>query len=277
MSFKNRSVTEGLSIHSLMGEAVQVSESTIKTISHIDSFDRVIEDGENIEEGSKQKSKKKHPEMTKYNAQLLQKGREIIAAMSEEEKNNLGGKSGTLHFVELLGLQSRKSTRTIKDGEGKKFIKVSKPVGISLFSDIDIEVPEINVLKDKNTGINPEKDVSYRRIKAGENFTLTYYEFMFLMLRDEYAGFCEANGDDRGLHLSVKSTAFMKGDANLPTPTIAFRKSNRIKYAGVEEHEAIKASIVNIDEKNPDGKWVIQKVYVEKFGPLLEVKKIASS
>jgi hypothetical protein len=269
MSFKNRSVTEGLSIFALMGEEVEAFESKIQPIKPMNLYDSVTDERENIEEDSMQKSKENHPEMTKYNADLLQNGREIIAAMSEEEKRNLGSKSGTLHFVNLLGLQSKKSTRTVTDGQGRRYIKVSTPVGITLYSDNDIEVPVIDILKDKNNGIDIEKDISYEKINAGEYFDLTYYECMFLLLRDEYAGFCEANGDDKGLHLSVKSTAFMKGEAKLPTPTFAFRRNNRIKYAGVDEHSPIKASIVDIDEKNSDGKWVINDAYVEKFGKLL--------
>lgn len=132
-------------------------------------------------QGASAKGKK-----TKANEEVLAKGTEILATMDEAQRAALGSESGTLHFVQLLGLASKKSSRRVSPTESKD---CSTPVGITLYSDKDIEVPVIDVLKDKNTGIDPETDITYVSVKAGEQFDVNYYEFMYLILRDEYAGF----------------------------------------------------------------------------------------
>jgi hypothetical protein len=189
---------------------------------------------------------------TKANDEIIAKGTEILASLSEEQRQALGAKSGSLHFVQLLGLASKKSSRRVSPTESKD---CSTPVGITLFSDEDIEVPVINVEKNKNTGIEPT-DIALKAVKAGEQFDVTYYEFMYLILRDEYAGFCEANGDARGAYFSPKLPAFWKGEAKLPTPTVNFKSGS------------VKSSMIDIDEKGPNG-WVIKPQYAEKFGALM--------
>lgn len=189
---------------------------------------------------------------TKANDEIIAKGTEILAGLSEEQRNALGSESGTLHFVQLLGLASKKSTRRVSATESKD---CSTPVGITLVSDKDIEVPVIDVTKNKDTGIEPE-DIGTRAVKAGEQFDVTYYEFMYLILRDEYAGFCEANGDEKGAYFSPKLPAFWSGQAKLPTPTVNFKNGS------------VKSSMIDIDEKGPNG-WVIKPQYAEKFGALM--------
>lgn len=186
--------------------------------------------------------------------EVYAKGTEVLASLSEDQRAALGSKSGTLHFVHLLGLASRKATRRVSQNENKE---CSTPVGITLYSDEAIEVPVISVLKDKNTGIDASADIETRKVKAGEQFNVSYYEFMYLILRDEYAGFLEANGDAHGAYFSPKLPAFWSGSAKLPTPTVNFRQGS------------VKASMIDIDEKTPDG-WKIKEDYVEKFGPLLK-------
>lgn len=209
--------------------------------------------------------------ITKWNEEVLNIGRQIINEMSDEEFSRLGSKSGTLHFVQLLGLGSKRTTRTMSSKD-KDYRPWSTPVGVTLYSDEDIMVPVIDVLKNKDTGIDPEKDITYREVKAGEKFHLTLYECMFLLLRDEYAGFCEANGNERGLRLTCKLSAFMRGDAKLPTPTLSFERNSLIKYADEPYRSPIKAGIVEIDEPF-DGGWRIKPEFAEKFGPLLKNNK----
>lgn len=188
------------------------------------------------------------------NAELVEKGKEIIATMNPEERAKLGSMSSTLHFVHLLGLGSKKGTRRISQTENEV---CSTPVGVTLRSDVDIKVPVIDINKNAVTGIDPEKDITYREVKAGEEFDLTYYEFMFLIIRPEYSGYCEANGQPDGCYFSAKCPAYVRGDAKLPTPTINFKSGS------------IKATMIDIDEQGPDGKWRIKPQYEEKFGPLL--------
>lgn len=188
---------------------------------------------------------------------LYAQGNQILSTMSEEQRSQLGSKSHTLHFQRLLGLQSKKSSRRVAKDETRD---CSTAVGIELISDEDIEVPVIDITKDKYTGITAE-DISYRKVKAGEVFNLSYYEFMFLILRDEYAGSFEANGNPKGAFFSAKMHAFFDSRTKLPTPVINLRDG------------AIKATMVDIDEKGPDGVWVIKEPYREKYGALLKKAK----
>ncbi|MCC0567175.1 hypothetical protein [Brevibacillus borstelensis] len=261
MNKRNRSISEGLSIHTLMGATRQKDVSQTSLTSDNDALlePTEIPDRKNIPKSKESdKPKLSHPEKTKHNEDLIQQGKEILAAMSKEEIDLLGSKSGTLHFVHLLGLASKKTNRSIGGVNNRTYKDSSTPVGITLRSDIDIEVPVIDVLKNKDTGIDLEEDISDIWVKAGEEFHLTYYEFMFLILRDEYAGFFEANGNPSGAHLSIKSPAFMSKKVKLPTPTINFTKGTG----------SIKACMIDIDEKSPDGTWVIKSGY-EKFAPLV--------
>lgn len=191
----------------------------------------------------------------KANDEILAKGSALIASMTDEQREALGSKSNTLHFQNLLGLQSKKADRV---GKAREVIDSFKPVGVTLVSDIDIEVPVIDVLKDKNTGIDTATDIGSRSIKAGEPFDLTYYEFMFLIVRDEYSGFCDRDGDPHGVYFSPKMPAFWRGEAKLPTPTINFTKDGSPK-----EH------MLSIDVQNAEGKWSIMPEYQDKFGALL--------
>jgi hypothetical protein len=191
---------------------------------------------------------------TEANEVILAQGNEILASMSEEARAALGSKSNTLHFVRLLGLASKKSSRRISADVSKD---CSTPVGITLVSDEAIQVPVIDVLKNKDTGIEYGTDVAYIEVPAGQEFDVTYYEFMYLILRDEYAGFCSHDGDARGVYFSPKLPAFWKGEAKLPTPTVNLKVGS------------VKASMIDIDEKGTNG-WVIKPNYADKFGPLMK-------
>lgn len=193
------------------------------------------------------------------NEEVIAKGTAIISQMSEEELATLGSKSHTLHFKHLLGLASKKSRRKVSKDESKD---CSTPVGIVLVSDEAIQVPVIDINKTKETGITPE-DITYREVAAGEEFFVSYYEYMYLILRDEYAGLCEAKGDPQGAYFSPKLPAFAKGEAKLPTPTINLKSGS------------VKENMVDIDVKTENG-WEIQAGY-EKFADLLRKSKPSKS
>lgn len=199
----------------------------------------------------KKRKKDYYYKITKANEEISNIGRDLISLMPDEEYKLLGSKSGTLHFKRLLGLQSKITKEK------------ATPVGIELVSDEDIIVPEIDVSKNNKTGIDPNEDITYRDIKAGEKFHLTYYEFLYLIIRDEYGGFLEAGDDEYGAHLSVKSPAYMRGDKKLPTPTIQYREVGK---------GSIKNTIKIIDEIGPDGFWRVQQEY-KKFDKLVPKKK----
>lgn len=194
---------------------------------------------------------------TDANEQIIKEGTAIIASMDDERKAKLGSLSQTLHFQHLLGLASKKGSRRVSATES---VDCSTPVGLTLVSDVDIQVPVIDILKNKDTGIDPAADVTYRAVKAGEKFDISYYEFMFLILRDEYAGFCASEAGPKNVYFSPKLPAYFKGEAKLPTPTVNFKDGS------------IKASIIDIDEKGADGQWAVKANYADKFGKLLERK-----
>lgn len=219
----------------------------------------------NPESESVAKSDKKNEyyyRLTGANKKLKDEGFAILTSMSPEERENLGNKSNTLHFVTLLGLASKPSTKTkYRDGQ-RYYDKEPQPIGVTLYSDIDIDFPELkDITKDKISGIDLEKDFSYRTVKAGDHFHLTYYEFMYLIIRPEYAGQCEAMGVPDGLRLSVKMTAYEKDKAKLPTPTLNFDK----------DLGSIRTYIINIDYKTQQGKWVVRSG-LERFEPFLKSK-----
>lgn len=193
------------------------------------------------------------------NEEVISRGTALLAQMTDEQRATLGAKSGTLHFKHLLGLASKKSRRRVSKDESKD---CSTPVGIVFVSDEAIQVPVIDINKNKETGITAE-DISYREVAAGEEFTLSYYEYMFLIVRDEYAGLCEAKGDVQGAYFSPKLPAFMKGEASLPTPTINLKSGS------------VKENMVDIDVKGENG-WTIQPGY-EKFADLLRKSKPAKA
>lgn len=213
----------------------------------------------------KSKKKSKSPNMSVANEEALLFGEHLLESMSEEELDHIGSKWDTLHLIDILGLASIKSNRSIGGYNNRKYKDTSTPVGVKLKTDITIQVPVIDVIKNKDTGIDPEKDISYRTVQAGEEFVVTYYEFMYLITRDEYGGFLKVFEKDFYAQFSPKLTAFWRGDAKLPTPTINYPKGRG----------SVKANIVDIDEKGPDG-WVIKDEY-KRFAPLVKNKKIRKS
>ena len=224
--------------------------------------------------------------ITNANTLLIDEGSRLIKEMTEEEKANLGSKSDTLHFICQLGLASKQKSRKIANYYGVEATKISTPIGVKLESDIDIEVPYLkDVTKNNKTGIDPEEDFDYRVVNAGEEFNLTLYEFMYLIIRDEYNGRLSVNknGKDFYAYLSVKANAyeevyklvdnegdekdsktqsFKRKDAKLPTPTIIFERNNG----------SSRENMVDIDVRTEDGEWVIRKEY-KRFEPLLNRRK----
>lgn len=182
-------------------------------------------------------------------------GNRIIADMTPEERKLLRSKCHTLHFVKLLKLASKRADRMVAGQETRVSYKA---VGVVLYSDEDIMVPDIPGHYNKDTGI-PAEEIKSRKVRAGEQFYLTYYEFMFLMFRPEYAGYCSRDDDPYGVYFSPKMPKFLSNDAKLPTPTINFSKSGSPKEV-MDEVDMYVPSL---------RRWVIKPEYQEKFGSLL--------
>ncbi|MEK4449443.1 MULTISPECIES: hypothetical protein [Paenibacillus] len=221
-------------------------------------------------------------------------GEQEIESRSDEERKNLGSKSHTLHFINLLGLECIQTTRNQEDivndmdsdSENNPDKRGMKPVGITLISDIDIDV---KYMKDvTQTSINIENDFEDPVIiPAGVPFYLTHYEFMFLVTRDEYAGFVSYDGDDRAVGLSVRTdklehAKYENGDAEvkaevdseptsdgyvrikMPTPIISYYKDKGLG--------SIRDEAVSIDEK-VNGKWRIRIEKYNRFAALIPKSK----
>lgn len=182
-------------------------------------------------------------------------GAEIVSNLSDDARSKLCSKCHTLHYVKLLKLTSKRADRAVANGVTTRDFK---SVGIVLYSDEDIDVPDIPGYYTKETGIPPD-DVKSRRVKAGEFFFLTYYEFMFLVLRPEYSGYCSRDNDPFGVVLSLKMTQFKEGRAKLPTIAIKFvgRGSPKEAWDAIDEYDEATDS------------WCIKEKYQEKFGHLL--------
>lgn len=194
---------------------------------------------------------------------MAKQGAEIISSMTDEEKAVIGSKSHTLHFVQLLGLASKRSSRAISATNESRPCPTA--VGITLYSDEPINVPKIDVRLDKDTGIDPEKDITFRAVAAGEKFNLNYYEFMFLIVQPEYSGYCSNAQNPQGIVFIPRMPAYLESRAKLPTPTINFAPG-----AG-----SIKAGIFEIDELVPGttDQYVIKPEYEAEFGALLKKAK----
>jgi|HigsolmetaAR203D_1030402.scaffolds.fasta_scaffold00025_76 hypothetical protein len=188
---------------------------------------------------------------TEANEYLANYGYHLL--QQEENVEELGKDSGTLHFVTLLGLASKPTVRKING----RNVTCPTTIGVTLVSDKQIEVPVIDPRKNKDTGINPERDISYRTVPAGEEFHLNMYELMYLIIRNEYGGFLSYKGDPKGVYFAPKVAKFHRGESKMPTPVLAFKPA----------YGAIKDVMIPIDEK-VNGEWRIKDKYRKEFGAL---------
>lgn len=192
-------------------------------------------------------------ESTSYFANL---GYDLMEESNDEIE--LGTSAGTLHFVNLLGLASKPTVRK----EGDKNIPCPTTIGVTLISDKPITVPDIDPRKNKDTGIDVNWDISSRKVPKGKPFNLNMYELMYLIIRPEYAGFLTYNGDPQAVYFAPKKSKFLKGEALLPTPALAFR-------LGLG---SIKENMIAIDEK-VNGVWQAKPEYKAEFGELFSNEK----
>jgi len=186
--------------------------------------------------------------------QVRAQGEAVIESLTDEERAIIGSKSNTVIFKVLLGLASKRSNRRVSEGQNNA---CSTPIaGVYVLTE-DAEIPRINVELDNETGIDPDKDITWVLQKAGEEFDMTHYEFMYFITQPQYAGEFAVEGNSKGGFFSAKLPNYLNGKAKLPTPVVNIRG------------EAIKANIVNIDEKVGD-KWQIKEEYKERYGALIK-------
>lgn len=233
---------------------------------------------------------------TEANKVITAFGTEIYNNLSDVEREKLGNMSGTLHFVRLLGMASKKDTRTVKkykfDGDNiGRDIEWFTPVGVELISDIDISVPVIDMhlvkelMRKKRPGepptyFDPKGDVGERKVRANEPFYLSLYEFLFLMIRDEYAGMLrrDETDDDWGVNIEFKWTnaleQYSDGSWGLKSMTDEFGTKKFVLPTPYVRYFARggggpKVGMIVIDEVDDQGVWRIKDEY-KRFEPLLK-------
>lgn len=226
---------------------------------------------------------------TMANHMMKEIGEDLLANMSEDDRAIICSKSDDLYFLNLLGTASVKKKRKVgsKKNNSIEYKTISSPIGVTLQSKTDIEVPFLkDVTKNNKIGITPIEDFEYKIVKANEDFHLTLYEFMFLMIQPEYSGKLRVLNKDFYAYLSLKLPAYKElynvADElgyelkrkrelpinELPTPTIIFENDNG----------SARENMVDIDEKEDndsipieDRKWIPTKEY-ERFAPLIKNK-----
>jgi hypothetical protein len=96
--------------------------------------------------------------------------------------------------------------------------------GVTLFFDEEIQVRVIPIENEQIIKA-PASDITYRNVKPGENFDLTLFESMFLIMQEEYSGFCEVFGDPNGVCFSPTLIAFFEGRSRFASPIISYPSS----------------------------------------------------
>lgn len=175
--------------------------------------------------------------------ELLKRGDRIIDSIDKNQRKKLGNKSGTSHFVHSLGYPNKRG--------------FSREIGVTLKSDEDIQVPVIDIKKDDETGIDLANDITYRTVPAGEQFDISLYELMYLIIQDEYAGYFGVNGNERGAVLLPKLTRFLNGEKKLPIPYVQFEKNDNFIF-----------NTVDISKSTESGDIEVKPEYAAKFGEL---------
>ncbi|MEK5440118.1 MULTISPECIES: hypothetical protein [Paenibacillus] len=244
---------------------------------------------------SRRKSKKgsSYYAKTNENEAFKEYGEYLLDEMEKvdpEKRAIINSKSSTLHFVNLLGTASRRKSRSIKgyvfkdtDPNQDRYMDASKVIGVTLRSDEPLMIRQIDMSTVKKLITRGDEyyfdiendfmaeDIS---ISAGEEFHLSMYEFFFLIIRPEYSGLFEVNGDPLGAELRAIANKVIDVDNKdrlvslkniqgtrqfkLPTPTIQF-------YA--KGNNSPKSTMIDIDIKRSSG-WETKEEY-KRFTPLV--------
>ncbi|GMK39116.1 hypothetical protein PCCS19_21700 [Paenibacillus sp. CCS19] len=175
-------------------------------------------------------------------------GKQLFNKLEPDKVKNIGSKSGTLHVDSLLRYRPVSGS--------------PRTVGLKVWSDIDIQVPVISSAKDAETDIHPERDLTYRNVKSGEKYDLNLYEAMYLLVRPEYAGFCEAFENPQGAFLSLKFDV----KRGIPEPALKVAAPNKLSELSNIEISTIEDVVKENGNKLKTA--VLKQEFQEKFGDL---------
>lgn len=197
---------------------------------------------------------------------LVEYGENNLSTKSKDEKEKLGRYSSTLTFINFLAQGSNPKPRRKQSisPAGEKNISQElspKRVGAFFKTDRAIEIPRIRAGLDvEKEHLDIEKDVNYEVIEAGQEFEMTTYEAALVLIRDDFCGYCNFNGDPKGARITFNTRSYKKSEDKkcLPTPWIYVKD----------------ASEILIDEQDPVTRvWKIKPEFKERYGHLVENKK----
>ncbi|MFA8998070.1 hypothetical protein ACEI87_10365 [Clostridioides difficile] len=208
----------------------------------------------------------KEPNENDSTIDLVEYGKNNLSNKSEDEKESLGRYSSTLTLMNFLSLGSDKKTRRKRNISPTGEINISqelapKRVGAFFETDREIEIPRIRTGLDVETEpVDIKKDITYEVIKAGEKFEMTIHEAALVLIRDDFCGYCNFDGDPKGARITFNTRSFKKSEDKRcwPTPWIYVKD----------------ASEIVIDELDPITRvWKIKPEFEKRYGHLIGKKK----
>lgn len=193
---------------------------------------------------------------------ILAEGQKIYRQLSNEEKQSLSRNSDKVHFISVLGTHSIKMPRTESAGNSTtNTIDCFCVVGAKFKTDIDIKVPVINFVKPPHDVKSAPVVQGYRDVKAGETFTLSRIEVMYMFADPKIGlnGYCEAKGSPKGVTLIAKISKSYDA-SGIPTPALRYTDN----AAG-----SIKTTMEFVDTEDKQ----LLPEYAEKFADLYVVRQ----
>lgn len=137
-------------------------------------------------------------------------GKAIIAAMTDEEKKNLGCKSDTIEFVSALGDPSKQNKRETKQGPVKSHVVVG--FALKFLEDATVPYAPFNMNYESLMDCKVSED---RPVKKGETVYLNLYEVAKLLSRPEYSAKISGGGASY-----ILSCTFTEARKNEPLPIL---------------------------------------------------------
>ncbi|MFL8710871.1 hypothetical protein Q3304_08895 [Clostridioides sp. GD02377] len=219
-----------------------------------------------LEDDSNDKNKKRKSEATN---KLVEFGREVYANKTDEEKNKLGSESRNLELLYFLGAESQtkiKKSKVVSSTGNSESVSYKVPTTVGAFfkSRKDTCIPRIDISITPLTGIDYDKDIKWKNVRANEEFDLNMMEAMIFLTSDEYCGAVSYQGQPDAIKLGFNATKYFRNEQELPTPHFK-EKAN----------SGSQSNFITIDIEDPEtGLWKIKDEFKERYGKYLETISI---
>lgn len=185
-----------------------------------------------------------HKPTSRSERTYIKTAQDYINKVDSVRFESLGEKSTTLFVVHQLRMFAKRSLGYVE----------TELVGVTIISDIDIKVPVLPQAFDNTVGVDPEQ-IKYIDVRAKEEVHLTLFEFMYLLLQDEYVGLCRIKGSKDNVELGfVGLREYLIGRIAIPTPELITKDYNHL---GVKE----------IYRETENGIEILPE-FIKKFGHL---------